>query len=154
MLDNYPKFLRKAYYLALEHAYDYQLNFHHCSILTVNNNIIGVGFNNATPTRLTEHYANKCRKDRHFPVFQHSEIDVIQRYRNKVDLRGGKIYVIRRVFNTDIDIVGNSRPCILCQNCMKDHGISRAIYSISSCEYGVMNISKLDTDYSDRTIRE
>lgn len=154
MLDNYPKFLKKAYLLARENNYDYEMNFHHCAILVVNNKFVGVGFNHTNPTRLTGHYAHKCRFERHYPIFQHAEIDVIQRYRNKLDLTGGRIYVIRRIFNPELGHVGNSRPCKLCQACMKDHKISKAIYSLKDDEYGIMNISKLNSEYSDKFIRE
>lgn len=137
-LSNYPKYLRKAYEYSLAYDYDYELNFHHCAVLVKGGNILGVGYNRRSTNAFVEYYADKARGLRKYCLSCHAELDVIQRFRKKTDLTGTKIYVFRRCFEPSLGVAAMSRPCEICTMAIKDHGISRAIYSISDSEYGVM----------------
>ena len=51
--------------------------------------------------------------------------------------RGSVVYVVRILRNGDF---ANARPCFNCQNALRSRGVSRIYYSISTSEYGVMEV--------------
>ncbi len=140
-LSTYPKYLRKAYEYSLQYSYDYELNFHHCAVLVKGGTILGAGYNRKSTNSFVEYYADKARGMRKYCLSTHAELDVLQRYRKKTDLTGAKVYVFRRCFEPSLGIAAMSKPCEICTLAIKDHGISRAIFSISDDSYGVMTPS-------------
>ncbi len=68
----------------------------------------------------------------------HAECHAVLKARKKIDLRGAKMYVARV---TKVNgIVGNSRPCEMCQNAARLYGIKKIYYTIDERTYAVMRV--------------
>lgn len=154
MLDNYPKFLRKAYEYSLQYDYDPKLNHNLCSVLVKSSNIISVGFNKANATnQFMEHYANLARGRRDYYMSVHSEVDAILKARNKTDLSRCKMYTIRRCFEPKLGKVGISRSCPICEGAQRAYGIRKSWYSLDNDHVGCMTIGRNPNETKDKIYR-
>ena len=63
--------------------------------------------------------------------------------RKKIDLRGSKMYIVRRQRGDTIENpkIALAKTCTMCQAVLYSYGIKRAMYTISNNEYGVMKIT-------------
>ena len=155
MLDNYPKFLRRAFDYSLQFDYDYELNQNLCSILVKGSNIISVGYNKAkTTNQFMEHYANVARgHNRNYYMSVHSECDAILKARNKTDLSRCKLYTIRRCHEPKLGVVGLSRSCQICETASRAYGITKSWYSIDDNHFGCMTIGSSTNQTKDKIYR-
>lgn len=107
--------MKKQFILkAIEEAERSAQNFKHGAILVKNNKVLAVGHN---------HVTKKCPSHMHSV---HAEMAAIKQSSEKPStIQNAHIYVVR------INSCGlaDSKPCCLCQQFMKMHGISRVFYS-------------------------
>lgn len=129
-------FLKIATKKSIEHAYDPRLGYNLCAIIVKGGAIISVGFNSITRNSFVDYLA--CNDHKPFRN-RHAEMDCVLKARAKTDLTGCKIYVARTKISGG---VGTARPCHLCQNMLTRYGVKRAIYTISSTEFGVLNLQR------------
>jgi len=102
--------------------------------------VLSVGFNRRTPSGngLQEYY-----KTNPFCNSIHAEVDAVLSARKKIDLRGSKMYIVRRqrgdcAENPKIVL---AKPCEMCQAVLFSYGIKRATYTVSNNEYGILKIT-------------
>jgi deoxycytidylate deaminase len=126
------KHLRTAYDLARKHKFDPYLEYNLCAVIVRGGNVLSVGYNNQGWNPLSERY----KVQRHACNI-HAEIDAVISKRNKVDFNGAKIYIVRLKRDAT---VGNAKPCQMCENVLIAYGIKKAIYSISTNEYGILRL--------------
>jgi deoxycytidylate deaminase len=123
---------------ASEHEYDAGLEYGLCAVIVRGGSVLSVGYNKRTTNSFVDHFIEQSRGIRDFCETTHSEMDAVLKARAKSDLRGSKIFVVRRKKDGSF---GTARPCEICQKVLFSYGISRAIYSIDDRTYGVMKIS-------------
>lgn len=136
------KFLRIALQYANEHKYE-GVELLHCALIVRGGKIISVGYNSHSANSFVNHYTNVVMPNRDYEETTHAEMDAVRQVRSKIDLRGTKIYVIRRraaSVQKKLGALAISKPCEICQHVLYNYGISRAYYSISDTEYGVMKV--------------
>jgi len=132
------RFLRLAFNYIDDNKYDTQ-DYHLCAILVRGGSVISVGYNKLNTNAFVEHYADIARGPRRgFCLSTHAEQDAILKARNKVDLRGCKIFVARRKRLDQSP--GMARPCPVCENALANYGIRKAYYTINEHQYGKMII--------------
>jgi len=99
--------------------------------------VLSVGYNSRANSGLQERYKTNphCNSI-------HAEVDAVLNVRRKIDLRGSKIVVVRRLRadNQNNLALAMAKPCTMCQAVLRSYGIKRAIYTISNNEYGVLRI--------------
>jgi len=117
-----------------DHRFDDHLSFRLCAVLIRGGQVLSIGFNNGNRNGFVTAYS----KNRWF-TNTHAEMAAVLQVRSKIDLRGTKIFVARI---TRSGSVAMARPCNLCENVLYSYGIKRAIYTIDSNCYGVLNITK------------
>lgn len=107
--------MKKQFILkAIEEAKRSSQNFKHGAILVKNKKVIAVGHNRVTKRCPSHMYS------------VHAEMAAIQQSNNKPSsIQNAHIYVVR-INNCGL---ADSKPCCLCQQFMKIHGISRVFYS-------------------------
>lgn len=132
------KNLRLAMEHASEHEYDAGLEYGLCAVIIRGGSVLSVGFNKRTTNSFVDHFVDQSRGVRDFCETTHSEMDAVLKARAKSDLRGSKIFVVRRKRDGSF---GLARPCEICQNILFSYGIRRALYSIDDRTYGVMKIT-------------
>jgi len=133
------RYLRLAMQYANEKQYSNQIDYHLCAIIVRGGSVISVGFNKHNTNAFVEHYADIARgRGRDFCLSTHAEQDAILKARNKVDLRGCKIFVARRLRLNGKP--GMARPCPICENALNSYGIRKAYYTINEHQFGKMII--------------
>lgn len=141
------RYLRLAMQYATDKDYDNQIDYHLCAIIVRGGSIISVGYNKHNTNAFVEHYADITRgRGRDFCLSTHAEQDAILKARNKVNLRGCKIFVARRLKKDGQP--GMARPCPICENVLYQYGIRKAYYTINENQFGRMLI-KPDGETSD-----
>jgi deoxycytidylate deaminase len=124
---------------ATEKDYGDQIDYHLCAIIVRGGSVISVGYNKHNTNAFVEYYTDITRgKGRDFCLSTHAEQDAILRARNKVDLRGCKIFVARRLRLNGKP--GMARPCPICENTLNSYGIRKAYYTINEHQFGKMLI--------------
>lgn len=124
---------------ANEKDYGDLIDYHLCAIIVRGGSVISVGFNKHNTNAFVEHYADIARgRGRDFCLSTHAEQDAILKARNKVDLRGCKIFVARRLRLNGKP--GMARPCPICENALNSYGIRKAYYTINEHQFGKMLI--------------
>ena len=89
---------------------------------------ISVATNNLDKTHTVNLHFNPNRRS-------HAEVRCIRKtHPNQV--RGATIYVYRMNLKGEIAL---AKPCIVCQEFLKDSGIKEAFYTIGPTEFGVMD---------------
>jgi len=133
------RYLRLAMQYANEKQYSNQIDYHLCAIIVRGGSVISVGYNKHNTNAFVEHYADIARgRGRDFCLSTHAEQDAILKARNKVDLRGCKIFVARRLRLNGKP--GMARPCPICENALNSYGIRKAYYTINEHQFGKMII--------------
>lgn len=133
------RYLRIAMQYANEKDYGDQIDYHLCAIIVRGGSVISVGYNKHNTNAFVEHYADIARgRGRDFCLSTHAEQDAILKARNKVDLRGTKIFVARRLRLNGKP--GMARPCPICENALNSYGIRKAYYTINEHQFGKMLI--------------
>ena len=133
------RYLRLAMQYANEKQYSNQIDYHLCAIIVRGGSVISVGYNKHNTNAFVEHYADIARgRGRDFCLSTHAEQDAILKARNKVDLRGCKIFVARRLRLNGKP--GMARPCPICENALNSYGIRKAYYTINEHQFGKMLI--------------
>lgn len=137
------KFLKMAFQHSMDHDYG-DLEYNLCAIIVRGGSVLSVGFNKRQTNGFVEHYTDKIRGiNREWHISTHAEMDAVLQARNKTDLRGAKIYVIRKHLNFQkADVFGMSRPCNICENVLKAYGVKKAYYTIDDNHYGMMTPGK------------
>lgn len=130
------KFFRIALQNAREHDFD-TLEFKLCSVITRGGSIISVGFNKRNTNGFVDYYSELAKGQRAFCESTHSEMDAVLQARDKTDLRGCKIHVLRLKEN---DTLGLAKPCEICEHVLYNYGIKKAFYTIDDTNYGIMKI--------------
>jgi deoxycytidylate deaminase len=129
------KHLLSAINLAKNYDFDKKLGYLHCALIVRGGSILAVGYNGLNVNGYIDYLSDYDKTPRPF-INRHAEIDAILSARNKIDLRGSKLFVIR-LKSTG---VGLSAPCASCQHAARQYGIKRVIYSIDNNTYGTMKI--------------
>ena len=133
------RYLRLAMQYATDKDYGDQIDYHLCAIIVRGGSVISVGYNKHNTNAFVEHYADIARgRGRDFCLSTHAEQDAILKARNKVDLRGTKIFVARRLRLNGKP--GMARPCPICENALNSYGIRKAYYTINEHQFGKMLI--------------
>jgi len=127
------KFFKLAYEQAKAHPYVPSLEYNLCAVIVRGGKVLSIGFNRRGWNGLSEFY-----KAQDHACTIHAEIDAIVSKRKKIRFEGAKVYVARvRADGT----VGNARPCPMCQAVLTAYGIKKALYTLSSVEYGVIKLN-------------
>jgi len=139
------RFLRLAFSYIEDNKYETQ-DYHLCAVIVRGGSVISVGYNKLNTNAFVEHCADLVRgPKRGFCLSTHAEQDAILKVRNKVDLRGCKIFVARR---KRIDSgPGMARPCPICEGTLANYGIRKAFYTINDHQYGKMIIGPTGETY-------
>lgn len=133
------RYLRLAMQYANDKRYSDQIDYHLCAIIVRGGSVISVGYNKHNTNAFVEHYADIARgRGRDFCLSTHAEQDAILKVRNKVDLRGCKIFVARRLRLNGKP--GMARPCSICETALNSYGIRKAYYTINEHQFGKMLI--------------
>lgn len=130
------KFFRIARQNASEHNYE-GVEFRLCSVIVRGGSIVSVGFNKRNTNGFVDYYSDLAKAQRGFCESTHSEMDAVLQAREKTDLRGCKIYVVRIKEN---DIFGLAKPCEICEHVLFNYGIKKAYYTIDETNFGTMKI--------------
>lgn len=129
--------------MALQQANDHDygdLEYHLCAVIVRGGSVISVGFNKRTTNGFVEHYTDLARGQRDWCMSTHAEMDAVLQARQKTDLSGSKIYVIRKRQETKLGTLALSKPCEICQHVLYNYGIRRAYFTIDDDSFGVMKI--------------
>lgn len=141
------KFFRIALQYANEHDYG-DLEYNLCAVIVRGGNVISVGYNQRKTNSFVEHYTDRAKGQRDFQISTHAEMDAVLQARAKTDLRGCKIFVIRKHLDTKkFDTFGMSKPCEICQHVLYNYGIRRAYYTINDTTFGVMKVVNPALEY-------
>jgi len=132
------KFLRIAEQNCRCHAYNEKQDFRLAAVIVRGGNVVSVGYNKHNTNSFVEHYTNQVRGTRDYCLSTHAEMDAVLKGREKTDLSGCKMFVIR--LRKDNQELGMARPCEICQHVLFNYGIKRAYYSIDASTYGVMKV--------------
>lgn len=143
MKKTLPSALRLAYHRVFDHEYDKRLSARLCAVITVGGSIVSTGHNKMASNSFVEQYArDACRPFTNM----HAEMAAVQaalRQASPEKLVGAKIFVARTLRNAE----AMARPCRLCEQMLRRHGVKRAYYTIDAHHYGVMSIgTSLTTD--------
>lgn len=133
------KFFRIALQTAQAHDYS-DMEYNLCAIIVRGGSIISTGFNKRGTNSFVEHYGDKARGQRDWCLNTHAEMDAVLQARQKSDLTGCKIYVIRKRIDANKGILAMSRPCCVCEGILKAYGIKKAYYTIDDNYYGMMRV--------------
>lgn len=134
-LRSMHKFLKSAINLANAYEFDERLGYTHCAIIVRGGAILSVGYNGLNTNGFVDYLRSFGNNDRPFSN-KHAEVSAILSARNKIDLRGSKLYVVR-VKPTGI---GLSRPCLSCCQAARQYGIRRIVFTVDENEYSVLKV--------------
>ncbi len=149
MIENnntvFSKFILEAIKLSRGHEYDTGLQAYLTALIVSGGRILSVGFNgrdkasSGLQRRYSQHNSHRASK----PCTIHAEIDAVLNCRRKIDLTGGKVFVIRRLHLDSVEnpLIAMAKPCPMCQAVLFSYGVRRATYTISNNEFGVLNLT-------------
>lgn len=121
-----------------DHKFEDNMDYHLCAVIVRGGSVVSVGYNKNNTNAFVEHYTDIARGQRDWCMSTHAEMDAVLKARGKTDLKGCKIFVVRRrKIDGDPAI---ARPCEICQHILYNYGIRKATYSISADEFGQMKI--------------
>lgn len=127
-----PKNLITAVEAARAHEYEPHLEFHLAAVIVTGGSVVSIGYNSSKANSFIRAFAVTDYAQ------MHAECHAVLKARKKIDLRGAKMYVARV---TKVNgIVGNSRPCEMCQNAARLYGIKKIYYTIDERTYAVMRV--------------
>lgn len=133
-----PRHLKTAVGYAREHKFDPTVPALVTAVLISGGRMLSVGYNSRVRSAMQDYY-----RTNEFCTSVHAETDAILGVRRKVDLRGSKIFVVRRLRfdSANTPALGLAKPCPMCQAILFSYGIKKAIYTIGNDEYGVVRIT-------------
>lgn len=102
--------------------------------------ILSYGFNRYD--RVYSPFQERAKKKVNREAFSiHAEVDAILKIKNKNDLVGANIYVVRRLAwdKPSHPMIAMARPCPICHEILKEMGFARAYYTIANYEHGTIN---------------
>ncbi|MDB5716150.1 MAG: hypothetical protein JWO15_3547 [Sphingomonadales bacterium] len=129
------KHLKSAISLANAHQFDERLGYTHCAVIVRGGAILSVGYNGLNINGFVDYLSAFDKTERPF-INKHAEVHAILSARNKLDLRGAKLFVAR-IKPTGI---GMSKPCESCRQAARQYGIRRIIFTVDDNEYGVLKV--------------
>lgn len=114
----YPKAMKKAHEQSLKSSHPkYQLG----AVIVSQGKIYAMGMNHQEKTHPYIFFNGE-----HFNRGIHAEISAIFKVKNKENLKGATMFVYRQTKNGDM---ANARPCKMCYELIKKHGIKRIVYT-------------------------
>ncbi len=123
---------------ARAHSHDPDMPAWVTAMIVSGGRVLSVGYNSRASSGLQERYKTNphCNSI-------HAEVDAVLNVRRKVDLRGSKIIVVRRLRadNEYNMALAMAKPCPMCQAVLYAYGIKKALYTINTNEYGVMKVT-------------
>jgi tRNA(Arg) A34 adenosine deaminase TadA len=135
------KFFRIALQNAMEHDYS-DLEYHLCAVIVKGGSVISVGFNKRNTNGFVEHYTDLARGQRDWCMSTHAEMNAVLLARGKTDLRGAKIFVVRKHQDCkNYSTLALAKPCEICEHVLFNYGIRKAYYTIDDTNYGIMKVS-------------
>jgi deoxycytidylate deaminase len=139
-INNMHRHLTTTIRRACAHEYDPHTDYRLCAVIVRGGRILSTGFNRRSTNAFVEHYTDLVRgTGRGFSLSTHAEMDAVLSARDKIDLRGCKIFVARLRADGSI---GLARPCEICFRVLQAYSINKAYYTINNHEYGVMKITQ------------
>jgi deoxycytidylate deaminase len=132
------KFLKLSIKEARNYKYEDLLHYRLCATIVSGGSVLSTGYNKTAGNSFVQYLYSLDLTDKPF-MNTHAEVSAILKVRNKIDLKGSKIYVVR--YKPKLNDVGMARPCATCEIVLKNYGITRAYYTIDKNHYGIMNIS-------------
>ena len=99
--------------------------------------MLSVGHNSLKMNSFIENSAIRAKFSGLDHLGCHAEVNAVQKARNKIDLRGAKIFVARLRPRGEL---GMAKPCELCQHVLVRFGIQRALFSIDESSFGSMRL--------------
>ncbi len=153
MLGCYSVFMQKFLRIALQYANDHDygdLEYNLCAVLVRGGSVISVGYNKRTTNAFVEHYTDLARGQRDWCLSTHAEMDAVLQARQKTDLSGSKIFVVRKRIDQTLGVMAMAKPCEICQHVLYNYGIRRACYSIDDQNFGVMKIENPANKYKQK----
>jgi len=134
------KFFRIALQYAQAHDYEDQ-DYHLCSVIVRGGSVVSVGYNKRNTNSFVEHFTDLARGQRDWRTSTHAEMDCVLQVRSKIDLRGSKIYTIRKHKDfKKYSLFGMAKCCEICQHVLYNYGIKKAYYTIDDHTHGVMKV--------------
>lgn len=129
--------LSTAWKFARNHDFNPQMDFRHCALVVQGNKILGVGFNrHGWSSKQQGKYSSRKLSNNCCTV--HAEVDALLRVSNREDIQGSTVYVVRVI---KLGQLAMSKPCPMCHQILREHGVKRAFFSISddSDAYGIVD---------------
>jgi len=146
------KFFRIALQYAQAHDYEDQ-DYHLCSVIVRGGSVVSVGYNKRNTNSFVEHFTDLARGQRDWCMSTHAEMDAVLQVRSKIDLRGSKIYTIRKHKDTDkYSLLGMAKCCEICQHVLYNYGIKKAYYTIDDHTHGIMKVVNPASGYQKKKI--
>lgn len=131
------KLLDLAWKFARNHSFDPEMGFRHCAIVAKGSKVLGVGYNrHGWSSKQKGKYCSRKMNENCCTV--HAEVDALLKVPNREDIQGATVYVVRVTKSNGLAM---SKPCPMCSEILKEHGVKRAFFSISEDEnaYGVVD---------------
>ena len=131
------RLLATAWKFARQHEFAPEMESRHCALVANGSKILGVGFNRqGWSAKQKGRYCKRKMNEGCCAV--HAEVSALLRVANREDIKGSTVYVVRVTRN---NLLAMSQPCVMCQAILREHGVRRAIFSVSSDEnaYGVVD---------------
>lgn len=130
------KFLTLAWKFARQHEFSPSMTYAHCALVVKGSKVLGVGYNRlGWSSKQKGKYP--ARKQNSSTCSVHAEVDSLLKVSNRDEIQGSTVYVIRINRKSELAM---SQPCEMCQVILREHGVKKAIFSISNNQeaYGVM----------------
>jgi deoxycytidylate deaminase len=131
------RLLEMAWKFARNHEFNPDMGFRHCAIVAQGSKVLGVGYNrHGWSSKQNGRYSARKMNENCCTV--HAEVDALLKVSNRDDIRGSTVYVVRINKKNELAM---SKPCEMCSQILKEHGVKRAFFSISEDEnaYGVVD---------------
>jgi deoxycytidylate deaminase len=129
------KFLSMACRFARNHAFAKEVDFPHCALVVSGSKVLGVGFNrHGWSSKQAKHSSKRA----HGCCTVHAEVDALLKVATREDVKGSTVYVVRINRHNQLAM---SKPCEMCSEILREHGVKRAFFSVSEDEnaYGVVD---------------
>ena len=131
------RLLATAWKFARQREFAPEMESRHCALVATGSKILGVGFNRqGWSSKQNSRYGKNSIDNGRCSI--HAEVAALLRVANREDIKGSTVYVVRVTKN---NLLAMSQPCAMCQAILREHGVRRAIFSVSSDEnvYGVVD---------------
>jgi len=123
---------------ARSHKFDESLVAHVAAVIISGGRVLSIGYNSRSNSGLQAAYKTNpnCTSI-------HAEVDAILNVRRKINLRGSRVVVVRKLLNDreNNPLVALARPCPMCEAVLHSYGVKRAMYTIDNGAYGIMRVT-------------